>query len=83
MQIEHRAGRSLSTRALHACIRPFGSRLVKPGKPLPAGSPRLSVPALAKKHCHVNERQVENIWLYDFETKSRHSADSLPERRVY
>lgn len=81
--METRSDRSLAIRALQACISPFGSRLVKPGKPLPAGSPKLSVPSSAKKRCNVTERRVADTWLYDFMPKDLEVKHQHETRRIY
>ena len=54
---------SVAYRILRTLIRPLRPRLVSPGKPLPAGSPKLSPPATK---CTIRERQVAGIYLYKF-----------------
>ncbi|KAI0127083.1 Alpha/Beta hydrolase protein [Xylariales sp. AK1849] len=58
---------SLLYRILRTIIKPFRPRLVKPGKPLPAGSPRLEDHPRAKNKCKIIERRHEEsgVWLYD------------------
>lgn len=64
--ISTRKGRSPSMLLLQNLIRPFGTSLVKPGKPTAAGSPRLTPHRSAKKNgCTVEDRKVEGIFLYD------------------
>ncbi|KAF2436923.1 alpha/beta-hydrolase [Tothia fuscella] len=50
-------------------MRPFGHQLTKPGKQFPQGSPRLTPPSKVKKTCEVQERKVEDIWIYDISPK--------------
>ena len=54
---------SLLYRCLRRVIRPLRPRLVKPGKPLPAGSPKLKRP---KSKCRIEERLFQGLYLYDF-----------------
>ena len=54
---------SLLYRVLRRVIRPLRPRLVKPGKPLPAGSPALSPP----KSLHITHSQSHSINLYTYQ----------------
>lgn len=66
MRVSVRNERSFSMILLQSAIRPFGTLLVKPGKPTATGSPRLTPHRSAKKNgCTVAEREVEGIFLYD------------------
>ena len=58
-----RSDLSLLYRCLRVVIRPFRPRLVKPGKPLPAGSPKLKRP---NSKCRIEERISQGLYLYDF-----------------
>lgn len=62
--------RSLRTALLQCFIRPFGTLISKPGKPLPPGSPQLKPPAPVARQCNVSERRVDDVWIYDLTTKS-------------
>ncbi|KAL8829836.1 MAG: hypothetical protein Q9191_001788 [Dirinaria sp. TL-2023a] len=83
--------RSCSTASLQTIIRPFGTLISKPGKPFPAGSPQLKIPSSAAKLCTIEERKVEDIWIYDISAKSSSvKPKSVPrdeirstKRRVY
>ncbi|KAK8127781.1 hypothetical protein PG984_008889 [Apiospora sp. TS-2023a] len=59
---------SLLYRVLRTVIKPLRPRLVKPGKPQPAGSPRLADYPKHKNGCKIVERCHEStdVWLYDF-----------------
>lgn len=62
---------SLLYRILRTFIKPLRPRLVRPGKPQPAGSPRLASPGrkgnfTIKEHRHNDS----GVWLYDFELES-------------
>ncbi|KAL8969061.1 MAG: hypothetical protein Q9183_002171 [Haloplaca sp. 2 TL-2023] len=61
-------------------IKPFGTFLGKPGKPLPAGSPRLTPHPTAEASCNISERQVDGIWIYDL---SAHEGARNPKRIYY
>lgn len=88
MRITARHGRSRSMILLQTLIRPFGTSLVKPGKPTAAGSPRLTPHRSAKKNgCSVQERQVEGIWLYDVVHQGGRTDEKSPSgsarKRIY
>jgi acetyl esterase/lipase len=68
---------SVLYKVLRTVIRPFRPRLVKPGKPLPLGSPKLSPP---HAKCATSERQVEGIFLHDFLPTSPSPSSSLQNR---
>ncbi|KAK7956381.1 esterase lipase protein [Apiospora aurea] len=59
---------SLLYRVLRTVIKPLRPRLVKPGKPEPAGSPRLANHPKRKNGCKIVERCHDrtDTWLYDF-----------------
>ena len=75
IQVTKYDNRSHPTALLHFLVRPFGPLITGPGKPLPAGSPRLTPHASSKKRCNVSERCVKDIWVYDITAKS---ADIVP-----
>lgn len=68
--IDHRTSRTIITSALYQSLKPFGSYLVKPGDPAPAGSIPLDVDKAVYEHCDVHERTVENIRIYDITPRS-------------
>lgn len=65
---------------LHFFIKPFGTLLVKPGKPLPSGSPRLAPHSTARSRCNIDERQVKGVWIYDL-SPQQDASQSM--RRIY
>lgn len=54
---------SLLYRVLRTLIRPIRPHLVRPGKPLPAGSPKLQP---VKVHCQIEEHVFEDVYQYHF-----------------
>lgn len=63
--------RSLRSALLHHLLRPFRSSIFKPGKPLPPGSPQLHPPASVAHQCHVSERRIDDVWIYDLTARSQ------------
>ena len=82
MNITHRTDKSLLTTILHFLIRPFGSLISRPGKPLPAGSPRLHPPAKIEGTCTITERKVHDIYIYDITAKETEPIEGKI-RRIY
>ena len=82
IQVTAREDLSIFYRILRTCIRPFRPRLVSPGKPLPAGSPRLSPPSTK---CTIREQQSEGLYLYDFtaDADTSHQKTSTLHRLYY
>ena len=68
IKVTTRSDLSLLYNVLRTIIRPLRPRLVKPGKPAPPGSQKLSPPE--KRGCKVIESRRETIWEYTF----RHSS---------
>lgn len=86
IQVTKRTNRSLYMFVLQHLIKPFNARLVTPKKEFPAGSPRLEVPKKARKHCAVQERQVEDIYIYDLsasQTTPKSAQDDRRKKRIY
>lgn len=96
MEVSRRHDRSMYMSILQKIIRPFKKLLVKSDKEFPDGAPRLKASSAAKKLCHVQERKVEDVWIYDLTSKSNPARiasrksveDALParnnmRRRVY
>jgi len=73
---------SLQYKVLRLVIRSFRPQLVKPGKPLPAGSPRLAKAPKSKNGVKIQERQEPNIWLNDF-FPPEFSGETRYQRRIY
>ena len=78
IQVTPRDDLSLLYRLLRTFIRPFRPRLASPGKPIPAGSPKLSPPSTK---CTVRERLSGGLYLYDFMADSS-SCTTTEETRL-
>lgn len=87
IDVATRSDRSFGMATLQTLVRPFRPNLVKPGKPQPAGSNKLTVHRSAKKHCHVEQRQIERIWVYDLVPKSQQrstvKAEPIASKHIY
>ena len=91
MKVTKRQGRSISTATLQTTIRPFAVLISKPGKPLPAGSPPLEIDPSAAKVCIIEERKIDDIWIYDISAKAssvrlgpiRDDGVHARKRRIY
>ena len=80
IKVTKRTNRTLYMSLIHHLIKPFGSLLIKQSQQHhPPGSPQLDVPKSVKKVCEIQERQVENIYLYDLIPK-QHASRS---KRLY
>lgn len=76
--------RSKRMHLLQHLVEPFKPKLVKPKKSLPAGSPHLTPHCSVKKTCFVNERKVDDIFLYELRSKKKiRGRYPVPRRRVY
>ncbi|KAK7452582.1 hypothetical protein Landi51_04470 [Colletotrichum acutatum] len=71
-----RNDRSLLMLFLQVVIKPFRPRLASPSK-LPPNAERLTPPKNARK-CHIEERVLEELWLYDITRESDGSYDREP-----
>ena len=69
IQVTKRTDRSIYMFILHHIIKLLGPQLIKARKIYPAGSPRLDPHSKAKKHCDIQERIVEDIYIYDLTAK--------------
>lgn len=83
IQIELRKDRAFSTGFLQSFIKPFGTSLVKPGRPLPAGPPELTPHESVYKHCNVRQREISYIRVYDINVRSRHTKEMLTDPNGY
>ena len=92
IQITTRTDLSLLYRITRRILRPLRPNLVRPGKPQPSGSPRLSPPK--KSNCDIVESKVEDVWQYTFIPKGKYSSASAgnkphegskhrPKHRIY
>lgn len=66
IKVDHRDSRSAVNHALQKVVEAFSSAIMKPGKPFPVGSPRLTPHKSVYKGCHIREYQLEECWLYGF-----------------
>lgn len=82
--VTKRTDRSILMLILQKILRPIGHRLIKPPKkPYPAGSPQLDPHKKAKKRCDIEERTVEDIYLYDLRVKGAAQSEGKPVKRIY
>lgn len=81
IQTTHQTYRSFYTRVLHSLIRPFKPRLVSSEESFPAGSQRLIPHAKARKLCTIEQRQVDDMYVYDMLSKTA-KAEAV-NRRIY
>ncbi|KEF63740.1 uncharacterized protein A1O9_01718 [Exophiala aquamarina CBS 119918] len=69
IEINTRSDISLLYRVVRTLIRPLRPNLVRPGKPLPPGSPRLSA-SKNRNGVAIVESCFEGVWQYTFRPKS-------------
>lgn len=82
LTVEHRTDRSLLMMILHTVLKPIRPQMVKPRKIVHGGSPRLTPPKSVSQKCHLEERQVDGIWIYDITSNasqngSRHEPENI------
>lgn len=65
IHVTKRHDRSTLMMLLQLLIKPFAAQLVSNDTVFPAGSPQLTPHKRATKRCRVQERMVEEIYLYD------------------
>jgi hypothetical protein len=80
--VDTRNDRSFGMTVLQNLVKPFRPMLVKPGKTTPAGSPKLKPHRSAKKKCTVNERFLNETWLYDVIPNAM-TKSKMPRLRIY
>ena len=68
--VHERTERYFMTRVLQAIIRPFKPAVAKPRKARPPGSTKLTPPKKVYKRCNVEERQMEEVWIYELSCKT-------------
>ena len=82
MQVAERKDRSSSSYLLRVLfIKPWASQLTKITTYDKDGSPRLKAPLLVRDKCNVEERNVEDIWLYDITEKNAPAATGAASRK--
>jgi acetyl esterase/lipase len=76
---------SLLYRVLRVVVRPLRPRLVKPGKPAGAGSPRLFQYPRFKRDFFIKEQKHEasGLWLYNYEPLSGPNIKVKPPSTIY
>lgn len=74
IEISTRSDISLLYRLIRTLIRPIRPNLVRPGKPFPAGSPRLSPPK--KRDVDIVESCTEGVWQYTLRPKISSASTS-------
>jgi acetyl esterase/lipase len=84
MQVTNRSNRSPATALIHFLIWPFASHLTKIKKIYEAGSPRPNPPKSVYKKCNIQERQIEEMWVY-YITPKRPTQSKRKKRviRIY
>ena len=88
IKVLHRTDRSTPSQLLHHVVDTFKSQLIKLGPEHPAGSPRIDAHKSTLKTCDVNERSVEDIYIYDItpnHSPSPNGGTQQPtkKRRIY
>jgi acetyl esterase/lipase len=75
INVTKRTNRSLYMFLLQHMIKPFNAHIVKPRKVFPPGSNKLKPHSKAAKYCDINERVVEDIYIYDLAAKEHGGLD--------
>ncbi|RDA84381.1 hypothetical protein CP532_2580 [Ophiocordyceps camponoti-leonardi (nom. inval.)] len=87
LTIQRRADKSLPMRILLTFSRALRPRLSKPKRAKKAsirGSPRLTAPKRVSRSHDVQERKVDDIWIYDVSRKTGGGSGDEPiTRRIY
>jgi acetyl esterase/lipase len=72
---------------LHHIIKPIRSKLITPKKVFPAGSQKLEPHKKARRKCDVQERVVEDMYLYDLVPRRAaapsEKRDTSKKKRIY
>ncbi|QIX01775.1 hypothetical protein AMS68_007292 [Peltaster fructicola] len=83
IEVEYRSGRSVPMFLLQKFLRPIKSQLLKAGKTVEEESPEIKIPDRARKRCHVAQRRVDGILIYDFTPRApKPSEHSDKQKRV-
>lgn len=88
IRVTKRTDRSLYMWTLQHLIKPFGASIIKPRKEFPAGSPKLDLNKKAQKRCVVQERRVEETYIYGLSarvsaSRGREPAEKRQKKCVY
>jgi acetyl esterase/lipase len=78
--VTHETSRAAPTSLLQSFLKPFGNRLVQPGKPQPAGSQPLAPHDSVYKTCNVRQRLVAGIRVYDINVRTARTSKTLAGR---
>lgn len=73
IRIEYKKHRSTPNAVIQKIISTFSSTILKPGNPLPFGSPKLVPHKSAFRRCRIEELHFEESWIYRF------SESDIPE----
>ena len=75
--VTHEDSRRLPTSLLQSFIKPFGNKLIQPGKPSPPGSQPLDPHDSVYKYCNIRQRLVSSVRIYDINTRSAATTQSF------
>lgn len=70
---------------LHHTIKPYAMKITEINDEYPPGSPQIKASKRALKRCDVNERRIEDLYVYDIIPKNSPtpSSSSGPHKRLY
>jgi len=68
--VTHESSRATSTSLLQSLIKPFGNKLIQPGKPSPPGSQPLDPHDSVYKYCNIRQRLISSVRIYDINSRS-------------
>lgn len=82
--VTHRSDKSLFMSLLQSLVRPLRPRLVKPKQVVASASPRASPPIKVKRQCHLTERLVNDMWIYDLASGKQRPVEEneAPLKRI-
>jgi acetyl esterase/lipase len=83
IHVTNRHDASIVTRSIYKLIRPFGHKLAEAKKQYPAGSPQLSPPSAITKISDVQERKVDDIWIYDLRLKKPPVVEKEKQEKLH
>jgi hypothetical protein len=82
MTTETHYGRSIRTRILQVAVRTLRPWR-KSGPDYKAGSPRLIIPEHVLGSCKVEERNIDDTWIYELKPKDEGLLVEAHKKRVY
>jgi len=83
IRVDHRDYRSTLEAATQALLKPFASLILKPPQTTYSGSPRLTPHKTAQKTCRVEEKSVEEMWIYTFSPLDARGERAVPHKLYY